>query len=69
VTVGGNAIESTYAYADGGWRGYGTGSSTPLVKNILQNGKNMAYAYDDAGNIVSVDTPQNPATVVGTFTA
>jgi len=39
------------------------------VKNILQNGKNMAYAYDDVGNIVSVDTPQNKIKVMGMFTA
>ena len=43
-------LTSTYEYADGG---YGTGSTTPLVKKIIQNGISFEYAYDTRGNIIS----------------
>ena len=43
-------LTSTYEYVDGG---YGTGSTTPLVKKITQNGVSFEYAYDSRGNIIS----------------
>ena len=43
-------VTSTYEYVDGG---YGTNSSTPLVKKITQNGISFEYEYDSRGNITS----------------
>ena len=43
-------LTSTYEYVDGG---YGTNSTTPLVKKITQNGISFEYAYDTRGNIIS----------------
>ena len=43
-------LTSTYEYVDGG---YGTNSSTPLVKKITQNGISFEYEYDSRGNITS----------------
>ena len=43
-------LTSTYTYVDGG---YGTNSTTPLVKKITQNGISFEYAYDSRGNITS----------------
>ena len=43
-------LTSSYEYADGG---YGTNSTTPLVKKITQNGISFEYAYDTRGNIIS----------------
>ena len=43
-------LTSTYTYVDGG---YGTNSTTPLVKKIAQNGISFEYAYDSRGNITS----------------
>ena len=43
-------LTSTYEYVDGG---YGTNSTTPLVKKIAQNGISFEYAYDSRGNIIS----------------
>lgn len=45
------AVETTYGYLAGG---HGTGSTTPLVQTISQNGMTLNYTYDDAGNITSV---------------
>ena len=33
--------------------GYGTNSTTPLLKKITQNGISFEYAYDSRGNITS----------------
>ena len=41
-------LTSTYEYVDGG---YGTNSTTPLVKKIAQNGVSFEYEYDTRGNI------------------
>ena len=60
VTVGGRAYSTSYAYVAGG---HGTGSTTPLIKSITQDGKTTTYAYDDTGNILSVYTPFNPVQV------
>ena len=43
-------LTSNYEYVDGG---YGTNSTTPLVKKITQNGISFEYEYDSRGNIVS----------------
>ena len=43
-------LTSAYEYVDGG---YGTNSTTPLVKKITQNGISFEYEYDSRGNIVS----------------
>ena len=43
-------LTSTYTYVDGG---FGTNSTTPLVKKITQNGISFEYEYDSHGNIVS----------------
>ena len=43
-------LTSTYTYVDGG---FGTNSTTPLVKKITQNGISFEYEYDSRGNIVS----------------
>ena len=43
-------LTSAYEYVDGG---YGTNSTTPLVKKITQNGISFEYAYDSRGNIIS----------------
>ncbi len=43
-------LTSTYTYVDGG---YGTNSTTPLVKKITQEGISFEYAYDSRGNITS----------------
>ncbi len=43
-------LTSTYSYVDGG---FGTNSTTPLVKKITQNGISFEYEYDSRGNIVS----------------
>ncbi len=43
-------LTSSYEYVDGG---YGTNSTTPLVKKITQNGISFEYEYDSRGNIVS----------------
>ena len=43
-------LTSSYEYVDGG---YGTNSTTPLVKKITQNGISFEYTYDTRGNIVS----------------
>ena len=43
-------LTSTYSYVDGG---FGTNSTTPLVKKITQNGISFEYAYDTRGNIIS----------------
>lgn len=43
-------LTSSYEYVDGG---YGTNSTTPLVKKITQNGISFEYAYDTRGNIIS----------------
>ena len=43
-------LTSTYSYVDGG---FGTNSTTPLVKKITQNGVSFEYAYDSRGNIIS----------------
>lgn len=48
VTAG--KLTSAYEYVDGG---YGTNSTTPLVKKITQNGISFEYAYDTRGNIIS----------------
>ena len=53
VTAGNHACPASYTYEAGG---YGTGSTTALVKRIVQNGKTMKYTYDDTGNIVSLET-------------
>ncbi len=60
LTVGGRAYNTSYTYEAGG---YGEASTTPLIKSITQDGKTTTYAYDDAGNIQSVDTPFNPVQV------
>ena len=44
----GKLLISNYEYVDGG---YGTNSTTPLVKKITQNG--ISFEYDSRGNIVS----------------
>lgn len=41
-------LTSTYTYVDGG---YGTNSTTPLVKKITQSGISFEYAYNSRGNI------------------
>ena len=51
VNAGGTAVETNYGYLAGG---HGTGSTTPLVQTISQNGMTLTYTYDDAGNITSV---------------
>ena len=43
-------LTSAYEYVDGG---YGTNSTTPLVKKITQNGISFEYEYDSRGNITS----------------
>ena len=43
-------LTSTYEYVDGG---YGTNSTTPLVKKITQSGTSFEYTYDIRGNIIS----------------
>ena len=43
-------LSTTYGYVAGG---YGTGSTTPLVASIQQNGISFAYSYDSRGNITS----------------
>ncbi len=43
-------LTSTYTYVDGG---YGTNSTTPLVKKITQEGISFEYEYDTRGNIIS----------------
>ena len=43
-------LTSSYTYGDGG---YGTNSTTPLVKKITQNSISFEYEYDSRGNIVS----------------
>ena len=43
-------LTSAYEYVDGG---FGTNSTTPLVKKIAQNGVSFEYAYDSRGNIIS----------------
>ena len=48
VTAG--KLTSAYEYVDGG---YGTNSTTPLVKKITLNGISFEYAYDTRGNITS----------------
>ena len=51
VNAGSTGVATTYGYLAGG---HGTGSTTPLVQTISQNGMTLTYAYDDAGNITSV---------------
>ena len=48
-TLNNQPIETTYAYEDGG---HGEGSTTPLVKRITQQGRNLYYDYDAVGNII-----------------
>ena len=43
-------LTTTYGYVGGG---YGTGSITPLIASIQQNGISFAYSYDSRGNITS----------------
>ena len=43
-------LSTSYGYVAGG---YGTGSTTPLVASIQQNGIAYTYAYDSRGNIIS----------------
>ena len=43
-------LTSSYSYVDGG---FGTNSTTPLVKKITQNGISFEYEYDSRGNIIS----------------
>ena len=43
-------LTSAYEYVDGG---FGTNSTTPLVKKITQNGISFEYEYDSRGNIIS----------------
>ena len=43
-------LTSTYEYVNGG---YGTNSTTPLVKKIAQNGISFEYTYATRGNIIS----------------
>ncbi len=43
-------LTTTYGYVGGG---YGTGSTTPLIASIQQNGISFAYGYDNRGNITS----------------
>ena len=43
-------LTSAYEYVEGG---YGTNSTTPLVKKITQNGISFEYTYDNRGNIIS----------------
>lgn len=43
-------LTSVYTYVDGG---YGTNSTTPLVKKIDQAGIPFEYVYDTRGNIIS----------------
>ena len=50
VTSGTNVQTTTYTYVDGG---YGTNSTTPLVKTITQPGICFDYEYDNRGNIIS----------------
>ena len=52
VNAGGTGVATTYGYLAGG---HGTGSTTPLVQTITQSGTMLTYAYDDAGNITSVN--------------
>ncbi len=52
TTVGGTNYTTAYGFEAGG---HGAGSTTALVNNITQNGQNFTYAYDNAGNITSVD--------------
>jgi RHS repeat-associated protein len=60
VTVGGRAYNTSYTYESGG---YGAASTTPLINSITQDGQATTYTYDDAGNILSVDTPFHPVQV------
>ena len=43
-------LTSAYEYVEGG---YGTNSTTPLVKKITQNGISFEYTNDNRGNIIS----------------
>ena len=43
-------MTSNFSYAAGG---FGTNSTTPLVKKVTQNGISFEYEYDSCGNIVS----------------
>ncbi len=52
VNAGGTAVATSFGYAAGG---HGTGSTTPLVQTMTQQGKTLTYTYDDAGNILSVN--------------
>ncbi len=52
VNAGGTGVTTTYAYLAGG---HGTGSTTPLVQKMTQQGKALTYAYDNAGNMTSVN--------------
>ena len=55
------SLTSTYGYVGGG---YGTGSTTPLVASIQQNGIAYTYAYDSRGNIIS-ETRNGQTTTYG----
>lgn len=52
VNAGGTGVTTTYTYLAGG---HGTGSTTPLVQKMTQQGKALTYAYDNAGNMTSVN--------------
>lgn len=51
VNAGSTGVATTYGYLAGG---HGANSATPLVQTITQSGTTLTYAYDDAGNIISV---------------
>ena len=52
VNAGGTGVATTFGYLAGG---HGTNSTTSLVQTLTQSGTTLTYAYDDAGNITSVN--------------
>ena len=63
-----NSVEynTAYGYVQGDTTAYGTNATTPLVASITQgsgaNAFNLAYTYDDRGNITSETRNGNTTT-------
>ncbi len=51
MNTGSTTVSTSYGYLVGS---YGTGSTTPLVQTMTQQGKTLTYAYDDAAKIPAI---------------
>lgn len=52
VNAGSTAVTTTFGYLAGA---HGTNSTTPLVRTLTQAGTTLTYAYNETGNITSIN--------------